>query len=682
MSTALRDTEMGARLARVLGFVFAALILAVGLVPWAVLLPGGRDDAFAWPTLEAWASGTAVAAGVGVVLAMLDRRLGFTAGRPWAVVARAAEMRPVLWAWVLAGMACTLYAVIGATVFNRQPLLIDEIVQALQGRIFTEGRLWRPAFADPAVFSIPLVADRDGRVFGQFPPGWPAVLAVFDLLRARWLAAPVVAALGVVATAWWLRAVEPRPVVRWVALVLAAAAPFMAFQAGTQMNHAPVVAALMLGLAGTAHALSRDNAPHWGAAVASGLGFGLAATSRPVDALCFGVPAGVWWVWRAVRVPALRGPLVVAGIAGLVPVSAMLVFNAATTGSALTFGYVYHWGPSHTLGFHESPHRYPHTPVLGLELVSLYLFRLNRVVFEWPIPALLPVAGALLLGRRATAADATARAGALLLLGAYFAYFHDGWYLGPRFMLPLVPLLALETARLPAEIAARWPGLAASAVRWTLVAAAVIGAGSLLPREAANYAIGLSTMRMDGTVLAEQAGVRGALVLVRESWGAQLMARLWAQGLLPGDAEWVYKRVDQCALQAAADSLDHAGVRGPAALAAYTAMTRDSLRVRPLEALVDRSGRFDPARGLTPSCVQRVEQERAGYTLLAPRLLDRGDNVYARELPGRDTLVLAAYPERPVFRLRAVSAEPGAALVFEPVSRDSVWAAARGVPPQ
>ena len=32
-----------------------------------------------------------------------------------------------------------------------------------------------------------------------------------------------------------------------------------------------------------------------------GLGFGMTATIRPVDALAFALPAGVWLLWRALR---------------------------------------------------------------------------------------------------------------------------------------------------------------------------------------------------------------------------------------------------------------------------------------------------------------------------------------------------------------------------------------------
>lgn len=659
------------------GVALGAVLL--GFVPWAALLPGGRDDPQASAMLGSWVSGLGLVAGFAALATVLDRRFGVLARRPWHPVVTWAEQRPMLASWLVALLAAGGYAWLAGAVFDREALLIDEIVQALQGRIFTEGRLSRPAFVERAFFSIPLLVDRGGQVFGQFPPGWPAVLGLFELADARWLAGPLTAALGVVAMAWWVRAVEPHAATRWLAVGLMASAPFFAFQAGTQMNHAPATAALLLGLAGTAHAVSAPMAhgPRWGAAFAGGLGFGLAATTRPVDALCFALPAAVWWLVAVGRERARLGAMLVSGLGVAVPVAAMLWFNWRTTGAPLLFAYLYHWGPSHSIGFHDSPYRTSHTPRLGLELASLYLFRVNRVLYEWPIPALLAPVASWLLARRLRAADLTPLASCVLLVAAYWAYFHDGWYLGPRFMLPLVPVLALWTARLPRLVAERWTGLPSLAVRWALVSAALVGMGSLWPTAFANYHTGLGTMRMHGAGLAEAAGVRGALVFVRESWGATLYARMWGRDVMPGDVEWVYKRADQCALEQVTDSLERADVRGAAALAAYTRLTADSLRVQARGDLVDQSGRFDPARPLAAVCRQRMAEEQAGFTLLAPRLLDRTDNVYARDLAGRDTLLLQAYPERPVYRLRAAGPEVGAPLVFEGVSRDSVWAAAR-----
>lgn len=664
-------------------WLLAAALAGLGFVPWMWWLPGGREDATAPAVLSAWASGTAIAAGAGVVLAILDRRLEILARRPWRPLVAAAERRPLAFGLAVAALATIAYATIATLVFDRQPLLIDEIVQALQARIFTEGRLWRPAGAEPAFFSIPLVADRGGRVFGQFPPGWPALLLPFELAHARWLAGPVSGGASVLATWWWLRLAEPRPSVRALALLLAAGAPFFAFQAGTQMNHAPATAALMLGLAGTAHAALGAASGRRRAAALAGLGFGLAATIRPVDAACLAAPALTWLAWRAWRAEgraAWRGPAaMIAAMAA--PTAAMLAFNAATTGEPLTFGYTFHWGPLHTIGFHDSPYHVPHTPRDGLELAGAYVFRLNRVLFEWIAPGLLPTLLALALhrpgDRDAAALDAVALVGSGLLLAAYFAYFHDGWYLGPRFLVPLVPVLALWTARAVPAARARLGRAAGDALTWGMLVAAGAGAAVVLPVEWHNYRQGLQTMRLDGTALARSAGVRGGLVFVRESWGATLLARLWGRGLFPGDVEWLYKRADQCRLEEAVGRLEASGTRGAAAWAALAPLAADSTVVRPFPALRDRSGRVDPARPLTEACRAQVARERAGYTHLAPRLLDGGDNIFARDLGGRDTLLLDAHPGRPVYLLAPTGPDEGAPLRFFPVDAEALRRDAR-----
>ena len=50
-------------------------------------------------------------------------------------------------------------------------------------------------------------------------------------------------------------------------------------------------------------------------------------------------------------------------------------------------------------------------------------------------------------------------------------------------------------------------------------------------------------------------------------------------------------------------------------------------------------------------------------------------NIYARDLHARDTLLLAAYPNRPIYLLRPASAAPSAMPAFFPVSKDSLTAA-------
>jgi hypothetical protein len=51
-----------------------------------------------------------------------------------------------------------------------------------------------------------------------------------------------------------------------------------------------------------------------------------------------------------------------------------------------------------------------------------------------------------------------------------------------------------------------------------------------------------------------------------------------------------------------------------------------------------------------------------------------GSNIYARELHARDALLLARYPDRPVYLLRAVSSEIAAPLALERADLDSARA--------
>jgi hypothetical protein len=75
--------------------------------------------------------------------------------------------------------------------------------------------------------------------------------------------------------------------------------------------------------------------------------------------------------------------------------------------------------------------------------------------------------------------------------------------------------------------------------------------------------------------------------------------------------------------------------------------------------------------------LRRVEETAAGITPLAPLLAVGGPsdrNIYVRDLHARDSLLLAEYPDRPIFLLRPATAAPSAMPAFSPVSRDSLVA--------
>jgi hypothetical protein len=506
------------------------------------------------------------------------------------------------------------------------------------------------------------------------------MLTLGVLLGAPWLVGPVCGALAVVA--WWavVRRVEPRAGVAIGAALLFAAAPFAAFMAGSQMNHTPT---LMWGLfallalvrvrelEGGGGGAVGGGAGRW--AFLSGVSLGAMATIRPVDALAFAIPAGIWYASRAVRSPARWRTAFVAGAGIAVPVAAMAWVNWRTTGLPLRFGYQVLWGDSVGLGFHPVPWGAPHSPARGLELVNLYLLRLETYLFESPLPSLLPAFAALLLARRLAWFDRLLLAVGGALLALYFAYWHDGFLFGPRFMLALAPLGALWTARLPALVGERaGRGDLYRGVVYAFLVCGVVAAGSSIPARATQYATGTVSLRHDYVAPAREARVTNAVIFVRESWGSQLVARLWALGVPRSETELLYRTVDACALDEAVAHLERGGVRDAAAWRALSPLMADSARVEPSPWSPDRSERYLPGHAYSPTCRTRVMEDRAGFTLLAPLLVeDWGGNVYARDLHVHNEQFVARYPGRPWYLLRPADAESGTPPRLYPIDPDS-----------
>jgi hypothetical protein len=669
------------RVGRLSARVAALVLLLFGFLPVANWIPGGRD----WPRyggdLESWVSGSAIALGAGVLYFMLSRR----SSRLWrdgaldALVRRWAD-RPVLATGILVLASFALYLLSARWVFNGRALLVDEVAQLFQARIFATGHIAGALDSAPELFSALHLVERDGLVFSQFPPGGPAVLALGVLLGAAWVAVPLCGALAVWCFSAFTRGVEPdRPGVSLLASLLFAFAPYMVFMSGSQMNHVPT----LLGVCAAFFALERASAP--GAspqrrslhALACGLALGFAATVRPVDAVAFAVPIALWLVWRAARDRREVAPLIASGIGVAIPVAWMLWFNARTTGAPLLFGYEALWGKGHELGFHAAPWGVAHTPARGLELVSLYFLRMQTYLFETPVPSLVAAIGALLLVPALRRLDGVLLAGSAMLVALYFAYWHDGFYLGPRFYVCLLPALALWSARLLPEFRARWGrGASYRIATSTALVSLALAIGIMTPLRAREYRSGLRTMRWDVDSAARRAGVHDAIVFVRESWGAQLMVRLWARGLSHAESQALYHFVDACALERGLDSLERSNGRDSVARAVMLPLLADSSRVVRSPFSVDSTERFLPGASYGPRCVRRVQEDRAGFTVYLPFLVADGDNVvYARDLHARDTVLLARYPSRAVYLARPPSDSEGVLPRFWPLSRDSLRAA-------
>lgn len=665
---------------------FAALVLLIfGLLPIANWIPGGHSAPAYGERLMGWLWGAAIAVLAGVLAAILSRgapRLWPTglwsriAGR-WRAGGRRVDV-------LIAGTVFVVCAVVARVVFSAKPLLIDEIISLYQARILASGHLWLPAPAHPEFTSAMHLLDWGGKVYGQFPAGGPAMLAIGTLLHAEWLVGPAATAIGAFLFARLLRRINLGDGTALAALLLYSFAPFTVFLGGSMMNHVTETAWL-LGAALALAIATTDDAAHPRAALAMGLAFGVAAAIRPTDAAAFAIPSAVWLLWRARLGPHHVRAVVMSGIGVAIPLALLFYVNLQQTGHPFRFGYIEMWGTSHELGFHQAPWGPAHTPARGIELINLYLLRLQDYLFESAGPSLLFATFALGLTRRCRGFDRWVLAASGLLLLAYFAYWHDGFYLGPRFMLPLAPWLALWTARLPAVLTER--RFSAAVVRGTVAAgvtALLFGAVKAVPLRFEQYRLGMLSMRFEVPQLAQAHGVHDAVVLVRESWGAQMMAAMWGIGVSRMDAEHIYRTTDACRMQT--EILATQQDRGDATEfeRRLAAAPNDSAKLVSVHNLPDTTVRFVPDQPLSNLCVRRLTEDRAGFTVYPPFMLVRGDgNVYVRDLHARDSLLMAEYAGRPVWLVTKASAV-GSPLRFERVSLDSMrreWDLDRPVPP-
>jgi hypothetical protein len=302
-----------------------------------------------------------------------------------------------------------------------------------------------------------------------------------------------------------------------------------------------------------------------------------------------------------------------------------------------------------------------------VELLALYVTRLGVHLFETPFPAILPAAVALGLTSRLVAVDRYLLAATGFLFAGYWAYWHDGSYLGPRFVFPLLPLLVLWTSRFPRQLATlrTWSLPAVRGFQAACVAAAAYALVTVLLVRAPQYRNGMTSMRTPVESSSARANVRGALVLVKESWGARLLVRMWAVGVSRSDAEVLYRTVDACKLELTLGALEQAGVRGEQARDRLAVLRADSSALVKSTRSPDFTERMLPGFAYPSACEAHVASDQEGFSHLAPFRLAQDGNVYARWLPGREEEIAARYPGRPVYLLGRANSAVDAPLTWD-----------------
>lgn len=493
-------------------------------------------------------------------------------------------IRAVAERWAAAGWRSDLllavaagvgYAVLAQFLFDGRAGNIDEVVTRWQAMLLLDGHLAAPVPAHPEAVLARYTGIGPSGIIGQFPIGTVLAMVPFLALGAHWLTGAAWGAIGLFCWARLVRRIEPDAPTALAAVLLLAISPFYAGQSATQLGHVPVLALMLMAGLALSHLLADKERVTRNAALL-GLAIGAAAMVRPIDALAAAIPAALVVLWHVVR-QGLPLRVVPAGVLGVVgPLALLLGSNAIQTGSPTRFGYEQVWGAAHRIGFHEAPYGETHTPARGVQLVRNYLREIGRRAWATPVSALMPVGLGLLLGVLAIGVidGWMLLTGATLLMG-YWAYWHDGEWVGPRFVLPLMPLLALWTARVP-RLLGRLHPRAGWAGGVLLSANLVWGLGHSAPPWMARYATLDRAAATDIASLLDTLPPEG-LVIVHDDRRRADAARLRVLGTDASLARRMAERQDWCDLGWSVRRREEGDTLPPPTPPSWTAWCTDSL---------------------------------------------------------------------------------------------------------
>lgn len=341
-----------------------------------------------------------------------------------------------------AGFVFVVTNIISWLVFEHLPHIQDSISQLFQARIWASGRLWLDSPRFPDFFDYTHIIN-NGRWYSQYPFMHSLLLLPGVLIRAPWVINPLIAALTMPLIYLLGREVYDERTGR-LAAALGCVSPFILNLSAEYMNH---TSTLLFGVLFALFFFRTIREGRWHQPLLAGLCLGLMADVRPYTAAAFAVPFAIYALVHAVREPRrLLGRFAVMILAAALTAGLTFIYNWLTNGHPLLFGYVVKWGPGHEVGFGKSGWGPQHTPYKGLLNMGNDFNLLNKFLFEWPLPSLLPLLVLFAAGTR-DRRDWLLLFVFLSLPVAYFFYWFHNVCFGPRFLYEANAALLLLTVR-------------------------------------------------------------------------------------------------------------------------------------------------------------------------------------------------------------------------------------------
>ncbi|MGD8626707.1 MAG: glycosyltransferase family 39 protein [Anaerolineae bacterium] len=273
-------------------------------------------------------------------------------------------------------------AAVAYFVFEGLPHLEDEVAYLFQARTLAQGRLTVPSPEPVDSFWTPFVIDYQGRRFGKYPPGWPAVLALGTMVGVPWLVNPILAAVALYLVYRLGRELYDG----WTGLLaalLGLVSPLFLVLGGSFLSHlASLVWLLLFSLWFVWTARGR----HWGYAVGAGLALGAAFLTRSLTAVAYAAPFVIYSLVQVIRRRQAHWPryLLVALVGGAM--AALLpAYQWAVTGDPWLNPYLLWWSYDR-LGFGPGVGAMPggHSPFYAWINLKQDLSRAATDVLGWP----------------------------------------------------------------------------------------------------------------------------------------------------------------------------------------------------------------------------------------------------------------------------------------------------------
>jgi 4-amino-4-deoxy-L-arabinose transferase-like glycosyltransferase len=427
----------------------------------------------------------------------------------------------ILGAAFLALMAALFVA---SDVLERVPHVQDSITYLFQAQTMAGGRLTAPAPALPEFFEQEFLLVRDGRWYGKYSPGFPAVLALGVLLKQSWLINPILAMLTI-PLIYGLGLLLFGPAIGRLGALLALASPFFLLMSGSMMAHPAELLWMSLFMYGWVRSLrsGRDDPEQsvrgrrW--IFIAGLALGMAFLTRTYTALAVSLPfVAITGLAQArnqatsgYRFVAMRAALL---LAVLLPFILLLLgYQRVVTGDPFQDPRLLYWefdrpgfGPQVGMGHNaftlsefedelvvnwfRDPAQPPngHTPARGVYNTEQNWRALETHLFGWPAIFTLAFCWLAFLARRPSWFDVALLLAAATLIAAYTLFWSSGIMYGPRYYYAAMPAFLLLSAR-GIQAAGAWVGGRAGAYAVAgLTAALVLGNFFFyLPQEVEEY---------------------------------------------------------------------------------------------------------------------------------------------------------------------------------------------------